>query len=32
VTGAVREVVLRGKTVFKDGKVLAPQGIGRPIR
>ena len=32
VQGAVRQVVLRGKMVFEDGKVTAPQGFGRRIR
>jgi dihydroorotase-like cyclic amidohydrolase len=32
VSGAVRRVVLRGKEVMKDGKVLAPPGTGKRIR
>ena len=29
VKGKVRKVVLRGKTAFEDGKILAPAGYGR---
>jgi carbamoyl-phosphate synthase/aspartate carbamoyltransferase/dihydroorotase len=32
VKGKVRKVVLRGKTAFEDGKILAPAGYGRNIR
>lgn len=32
VQGVIRKVVLRGKTVFENGKVLAPPGFGRCIR
>ncbi len=32
VKGKVRKVVLRGKTVFEDGKVLAEQGYGKNVR
>ncbi|MBR9984755.1 MAG: hypothetical protein KFF68_02485 [Desulfosarcina sp.] len=32
VHGAVREVMLRGKTVFRDGQVLAQPGYGQRIR
>jgi carbamoyl-phosphate synthase/aspartate carbamoyltransferase/dihydroorotase len=32
VKGKVRRVVLRGKTVFEDGEVSAPQGFGRNAR
>ncbi len=32
VTGRVRRVVLRGQTVFRDGKILAPPGFGRNLR
>jgi carbamoyl-phosphate synthase/aspartate carbamoyltransferase/dihydroorotase len=32
VKGRVRKVVLRGKEVFRDGKVLAQPGYGRDIR
>ena len=32
VTGKVIKVVLRGKTVFEDGKVLAEMGYGRNVR
>ena len=32
VKGKVRKVVLRGKTAFEDGKILAEQGYGRNIR
>ncbi len=32
VKGKVRKVVLRGKTVFEDGKILAEKGYGRNIR
>ncbi len=32
VKGRVRRVVLRGKVVFEDGKVLAEQGYGRNVR
>jgi carbamoyl-phosphate synthase/aspartate carbamoyltransferase/dihydroorotase len=31
VYGAVQQVVLRGKTVFEDGQVLAQPGFGRQI-
>jgi carbamoyl-phosphate synthase/aspartate carbamoyltransferase/dihydroorotase len=32
VKGKVRKVVLRGRTAFEDGKILAPAGYGRNIR
>jgi carbamoyl-phosphate synthase/aspartate carbamoyltransferase/dihydroorotase len=32
VVGAVREVVLRGETVYQDGKILAKPGSGKNIR
>lgn len=32
VRGKVRKVVLRGKTAFEDGKILAEAGCGRNIR
>ncbi len=32
VKGKVRKVVLRGKTVFEEGKILVEQGYGRNIR
>ncbi|MBV6403125.1 MAG: Dihydroorotase [Anaerolineales bacterium] len=32
VKGKVRKVVLRGKTAFEDGKILAEQGYGRNVR
>jgi carbamoyl-phosphate synthase/aspartate carbamoyltransferase/dihydroorotase len=32
VKGRVTKVVLRGKTAFEDGKVLAEKGFGRDIR
>jgi carbamoyl-phosphate synthase/aspartate carbamoyltransferase/dihydroorotase len=32
VKGKVRKVVLRGKTAFEDGKILAPAGYGCNIR
>jgi len=32
VKGKVRKVVLRGKTAFEDGKIVAEQGYGRNIR
>jgi carbamoyl-phosphate synthase/aspartate carbamoyltransferase/dihydroorotase len=32
VTGRVRKVVLRGKTAFEDGKLLAEPGYGRNVR
>ncbi|MBV6395297.1 MAG: Dihydroorotase [Anaerolineales bacterium] len=32
VKGKVRKVVLRGKTAFEDGKILAEQGYGRDVR
>jgi carbamoyl-phosphate synthase/aspartate carbamoyltransferase/dihydroorotase len=32
VKGRVRKVVLRGKTAFEDGKILAPPGYGRNVR
>lgn len=32
VKGKVRKVVLRGKTAFEDGRILAEQGYGRSIR
>ena len=32
VKGKVRKVVLRGKTAFEDGQVLAKQGYGRNVR
>ena len=32
VKGKVRKVVLRGETVFEDGKVLAKPGSGRNVR
>ncbi len=32
VRGRLRKVVLRGRTVFEDGKVLAEQGTGRDVR
>ena len=32
VKGRVRRVVLRGKTAFEDGKILAEAGFGRNIR
>lgn len=31
VTGQIKRVVLRGKTVFIDGKVIAKPGIGRDV-
>ncbi len=32
VKGKVRKVVLRGKTAFEDGKILAEQGYGMNVR
>jgi carbamoyl-phosphate synthase/aspartate carbamoyltransferase/dihydroorotase len=32
VKGKIRKVILRGKTVFEDGKVLAEPGSGRNVR
>jgi carbamoyl-phosphate synthase/aspartate carbamoyltransferase/dihydroorotase len=32
VRGRVRRVVLRGKTSFKDGKILSPPGYGKNVR
>lgn len=32
VRGRLRQVVLRGRTVFRDGEVLAPPGLGRNVR
>jgi carbamoyl-phosphate synthase/aspartate carbamoyltransferase/dihydroorotase len=32
VRGRVRRVMLRGKTAYQDGKVLAECGFGRNIR
>ena len=32
VNGRVRKVVLRGKTAFEDGKILAKPGYGRNVR
>ena len=32
VRGKVRKVVLRGKTAFEDGRILAPAGYGKNIR
>jgi carbamoyl-phosphate synthase/aspartate carbamoyltransferase/dihydroorotase len=32
VKGKVKKVVLRGKTAFDDGKILAEQGYGRNVR
>jgi carbamoyl-phosphate synthase / aspartate carbamoyltransferase / dihydroorotase len=32
VRGQVRQVVLRGREVFRDGEVLAPPGFGKNIR
>jgi len=32
VKGKVRKVVLRGKTAFEDGKILAPAGYGKNVR
>jgi dihydroorotase-like cyclic amidohydrolase len=32
VKGRVRKVVLRGKTVFKDGKIVAEPGYGKNVR
>jgi carbamoyl-phosphate synthase/aspartate carbamoyltransferase/dihydroorotase len=32
VKGKVRKVILRGKTAFEDGKILAPAGYGKNIR
>ncbi|MBI4760931.1 MAG: amidohydrolase family protein [Chloroflexota bacterium] len=32
IKGKVRKVVLRGRTAFEDGKVLAEQGYGRNVR
>lgn len=32
VRGRVRRVVLRGKTCFEDGKILAPPGYGKNVR
>jgi dihydroorotase-like cyclic amidohydrolase len=32
VNGRVRKVVLRGKTAFEDGKILAEPGYGRNVR
>jgi carbamoyl-phosphate synthase/aspartate carbamoyltransferase/dihydroorotase len=32
VKGKVRKVVLRGKTAFEDGKILAPAGFGQNVR
>jgi carbamoyl-phosphate synthase/aspartate carbamoyltransferase/dihydroorotase len=32
VKGRVRKVVLRGRTAFEDGKIIAPAGFGRNIR
>jgi dihydroorotase-like cyclic amidohydrolase len=30
--GLVRQVILRGQTVFQDGLVLAEPGTGQPVR
>ncbi|MDP1548528.1 MAG: amidohydrolase family protein [Anaerolineales bacterium] len=32
VKGKIRKVVLRGKTAFEDGKILAEAGYGRDVR
>jgi carbamoyl-phosphate synthase/aspartate carbamoyltransferase/dihydroorotase len=32
VKGRVRKVVLRGKTAFEDGRVLAEPGYGKNVR
>jgi carbamoyl-phosphate synthase/aspartate carbamoyltransferase/dihydroorotase len=32
VSGRVRRVILRGKTAFYDGEVLAQPGVGQPVR
>ena len=32
VKGKVRKVVLRGRTAFEDGKILAEKGYGQNIR
>lgn len=32
VRGRIRRVVLRGKTVFSDGELLAEPGFGKPLR
>jgi carbamoyl-phosphate synthase/aspartate carbamoyltransferase/dihydroorotase len=32
VKGKVRKVVLRGKTAFEDGKILAEPGYGENVR
>ena len=32
VKGKVKNVVLRGRTVFEDGKILAEQGYGQNVR
>ena len=32
VYGLVRQVVLRGKEVFKDGQIFAPPGYGQNVR
>lgn len=32
VKGKVRKVVLRGKTAYENGKILAPRGGGRDVR
>lgn len=32
VQGVVRKVVLRGKTAYQDGQVLAPMGFGQQLR
>jgi dihydroorotase-like cyclic amidohydrolase len=32
VKSKIKKVVLRGKTAFEDGKVLAPKGYGKDIR
>lgn len=32
VRGRVRQVVLRGQEVFRDGQILAPPGFGRNVR
>jgi dihydroorotase-like cyclic amidohydrolase len=32
VKGRVRKVVLRGKTAFEDGRILAEKGFGRNVR
>jgi len=32
VKGRMRKVVLRGKTAFEDGKILAEQGYGKNVR